>query len=702
MSLIIDLRCLQDANYYERGIGNHARNIIRHAPGRFVGLIDPALPPLPPEMAALVPEVSPHAYIPGASVLLNPSPMSPDQNFLARLLTNPAVLKAACVHDFIPYDDQPHYLTHPINRLDYFSAMAWLKHYDVFLPNSVPTETRLRELYGNVRGAVTGVALPPWVLGVKPVAPRHILMIGGDDWRKNPEVLAAAHGGSQALRRIPLIITGHVSPALAARLQALTEVELPGRLSNEQMRDLYAGALAVVTPSRAEGFSLPVLEACAAGVPSIASDIPAHRALLPRGPFFGPEDARELARVLEDTLARRGEIIAAQAGLWREFSEANVAAKVFAALAPKPAVARGAKPRIAMLTPMPPEKSGIADYSAATVAALRLHARVDVFSGNAISALAYAGSQFDAVLSVIGNSPLHAEIYDLSLRWGSAVLCHDARLLGLATGRGLAHAARMAGAELGRSVSDAEILAWAEDETKREASFLGEMARAARPLIFHSQQPVALVRARFSVAARYLPFALQRQFGALDRQGARAALGISQDETLIVSFGFITRGKGIPAALKAFAKLRARMDCRLVFAGEATEYAANFLALAEELGIAPFVRLGTGFLTEAAYRAWMAAADAALQLREGPPGNISGTLQDAISAGLPAVASHDLAANLAAPAYVKRVGSNPDEIAAALAEILRTRPDTAAARAAYCTAHGMDRYATALLAMLLT
>jgi glycosyltransferase involved in cell wall biosynthesis len=350
-----------------------------------------------------------------------------------------------------------------------------------------------------------------------------------------------------------------------------------------------------------------------------------------------------------------------------------------------------------MVSPMPPEKTGIADYTTATLAALRPLARVDALPA---SALAYADRKFDAVLSVIGNAPLHQQAYDHTKRWGSAVLCHDARLLGLATGQGLAHAAQLASAELGRAVSEAEILAWAADETKREASFLGEMAQAARPLIFHSPQPVALVQQRFGVTAQYLPFALQRQFGTPQKQAARAALGISATEKLIVSFGFITRGKGIPAALAALAKLRGPV--RLVFAGEATAHTPALQTLAAGLGVADKVHFGPDFLSEADYRAWMAAADAGLQLREGPPGNISGTLQDIISAGLPAVANADLANNLAAPAYVRRVADalNPDEIAAALETTLTTPADTTAERATYCAAHSMARYAAHLLQIL--
>ncbi|MBB5372440.1 glycosyltransferase [Acidocella aromatica] len=698
MSLVVDLRCLQDVNYRKRGIGQHALSLLRQAPGPVTGIIDPAMPPLPGDMSALVAELSPHAYISGAKLFLNPCPFGPNQAALARLLTAPGVTKAACVYDFIPFDDQATYLADDAARLDYFTALAWLKRYDVLLPISAPTEARQRELFGMRPSVVTGVALPGWIYDIAPQKPRHILTISGNDPRKNPEQLAAAHAASPVLRRLPLVITGWLAPERAARLRSISGVELPGAVSDEAMRSLYAQAYAVVTPSRAEGFSLPVMEACAAGVPSIASDIPAHRALLPIEFLFPLDDPAALAHRLEDVLARREAVVQAQSGLWREFSEEQVAAKVFAALLPKPALARGAKPRIAMLTPMSPEKTGIAAYSAACAAELGKLARLDVFAGNAVSTLPYANGKYDAVLSVIGNSPLHERIYDNSLRWGSAALCHDARLMGLLHPR----AAALASAELGRVVTEREIAAWAADESQRAACFLGELA-AARPLIFHERHSVALVRERFGVAARYLRFAMQRQFPPMDKQAARAALGIPMAQKLVVSFGFVTRGKGIPAALAALALLKGRVDIKLVFAGEDASQTENFRALARELGIADAVQFGTGFLPEALYRLWLAAADAGLQLREGLPGNISAALQDCIGAGLPSVASADLAENLSAPAYIKRVSDKPDprEIASALEDVLTAPPETEEARLAYCAAHSMAVYAAELLELLL-
>ncbi|MDE1895733.1 MAG: glycosyltransferase [Rhodospirillales bacterium] len=696
MTLVIDLRCLQDRQYYERGIGNHARSLLRHAPPGWVGIFDPALPDLPEEVTRLAAWLSPHAYVPGARVFLNPSPFSPDQNFCARLLTDARVMKAACVYDFIPYDEPARYLRENMARLEYYSALAWLRRYDLFLPISVPTDARLRELFGAVESVVTGVGLPPFLDALPQAPKRHILMVGGDDARKNPEVVLRAHAGSAVLREVPLVITGAYGVEMAAAMRSITDVDLPGRVNNKEMAALYAGALAVVTPSRAEGFSMPVVEGCKAGVPSLASDIPPHRALLPEQFLFGVDDDAGLVRLLEDALAKRDEMVAAQTGLAAPFSENSVSAKVFSILSPKQVVTK--RPKLAMLTPLPPARSGVADHSAAVLVELRKLAEVDVFAAAPYSSLAVQNGKYDAVLCVIGNAPLHGEIYELCLRYGAAALCHDARLLGLSTGAGLTAAAKMASAELGRDVSEAEVEVWATDETKREASFLGPLTRAARPLIFHAPQPVALCRERFGVEARCLPFPMMRQHAPItpaERKAARTKLGVGPTEKLIVSFGFLVPGKGIAEALEAFALLKAKMpEAKLVFAGEAQME----IDLTGNDGV-----IITGFLSDADYRAWLAAADAGLQLRLGQPGGVSAALQDCIGTGLPCVASRDLAVNINAPDYVKRVADKPDleEISLALEKTLLEARDTETARADYVAAHAMAAYAERLLEIVL-
>jgi glycosyltransferase involved in cell wall biosynthesis len=55
------------------------------------------------------------------------------------------------------------------------------------------------------------------------------------------------------------------------------QVILAHGLSSPALRGLIAHAKALLMPSFAEGFGLPIIEALAVGTPVIASDLPAHR-----------------------------------------------------------------------------------------------------------------------------------------------------------------------------------------------------------------------------------------------------------------------------------------------------------------------------------------------------------------------------------------------------------------------------------------
>ncbi|OYV36048.1 MAG: hypothetical protein B7Z81_07815, partial [Acidocella sp. 20-61-6] len=143
----------------------------------------------------------------------------------------------------------------------------------------------------------------------------------------------------------------------------------------------------------------------------------------------------------------------------------------------------------------------------------------------------------------------------------------------------------------------------------------------------------------------------------------------------------------------------------LIDASEPHRMGALFAAFeAMMLTLLPIYSLRQGFTQEVALVmvSVVVIGDAALQLREGQPGNISGALQDCIAAGLPCVANQDLADNIFAPGYVVRVADTLDatEIALALSQVLETPQKTEAARRDYCDTYSMQHFARALLEII--
>lgn len=320
--------------------------------------------------------------------------------------------------------------------------------------------------------------------------------------------------------------------------------------------------------------------------------------------------------------------------------------------------------RLAYYSPLPPMRSGIADYSAELLPHLAAHCEIElvvdegfrpaaelagrfaVHGHRALPALLAQG-RFDAVLYQLGNNrDYHAAMFHTLLRHPGVVVLHEfvlhhlmrdltlfagdpesyVREMRYAYGRGGEAAAR-------RCVATGVPLdPWSYPLFER-------VVDASRGLIVHNRftrdrvlagRPLA----RVGVVPHHLSLG---GLSDLPPAAARAELGLAPGAFVISTFGFLTAAKRPGVLLRAFARLRRDVpQARLSIVGEVSPHFDFDAVLTPELREGVTV---TGRLDLGRFLLHMQACDVAVNLRHPTSGETSGTVIRLLGLGKPLIVS---------------------------------------------------------------
>lgn len=335
-------------------------------------------------------------------------------------------------------------------------------------------------------------------------------------------------------------------------------------------------------------------------------------------------------------------------------------------LAPSIGNASGTKPRLAFVSPLPPERSGIADYSAELLPELARYYTVDVVVAQKDVSDSWIKANcpirdltwferhahgYDRIVYQFGNSLFHDHMLRLLDRYPGIVVLHDYYLGGL-----IAHLELYGGIHglWANALYHSHGYHALRDrfDPAKELDIVTtcpvnlSLLQRAQGVIVHSNYSRQLAESHYGKTfARdwaIVPFP-RRQPEAVDREAARKALGFSENDFVFCSFGILGETKLNQHLLDAWltTPMAGEGNCHLVFVGQDSQNNAYCEQLRQSINASPAkgrIRI-TGFVSPDVYRQYLQAADIAVQLRALTRGETSAAVFDCLAYGVPTVAN---------------------------------------------------------------
>lgn len=294
--------------------------------------------------------------------------------------------------------------------------------------------------------------------------------------------------------------------------------------------------------------------------------------------------------------------------------------------------------RVAMLTPLPPTRTGVAHYASMILPALASRMEIEAFDRGA----GFSRQRFDAVIYQLGNNPHHEFAYREAMEHPGIAVLHDVVLHHLIVEMTLARGDEEGYIEALRREHGEAGAAWARGRANGLHSEMGnflfpasiEVARRSRAVIVHNEYAAERLRS-FGVETpvHVVGHPYVADASPIHRYQVRGLLGFHDDDRVIGLFGFLTTAKRGEVVIEAFRRARARRrNLRLLIVGEAAPNIDVESLRGEGLTM-------TGYVSDENFGAYYRAADLLVNLRYPSAGETSGTLIRAFDAGKPVAVS---------------------------------------------------------------
>jgi glycosyltransferase involved in cell wall biosynthesis len=545
----------------------------------------------------------------------------------------PGAIRSATLYDLIPLLFPDQYLT-PALRQDFHARLGLFHQFDlIFAISASARDDAIRHLriapdrIVNIRAAAARVFRQlsldadkrALTLSRHGLNRRFILNSGGNDRRKNLDALLQAYAAlPSALRAefqlaIVCALTAEDRRRMGLRTAELglaNDVVLTGYIDDEELNLLYNACDLFAFPSLYEGFGLPVLEAMTCGACVVASNTSSMPEIVGRPEvLFDPLDVAALTRLMLELLtspARRLGLGESNATRAAAFSWDAVAQTMLSALedaharrvSTSCAVDRSPRPRIAVFAPLQSSHVPATVYVTAMLPHWSKHFDIEIVAGGdtprlgdvqgrfrlvEVSELREHRDRYETVLYVLGNSELHAEMYELLGEIPGIALMLDGSLGRLvdwleASGRrpGILLRELMSGntTEAMRDLDAAEQGDLSVDTLVARHPLARRVPLHASGIIFQTHSARSTLLRAYpdlaGVASCVVPPASMHRYNGATRGEARAALGLAAHEVLIASFGPLDETARVHVLLGALARspIANRANVRVALVGE--------------------------------------------------------------------------------------------------------------------------------------
>jgi glycosyltransferase involved in cell wall biosynthesis len=321
------------------------------------------------------------------------------------------------------------------------------------------------------------------------------------------------------------------------------------------------------------------------------------------------------------------------------------------------------KPLLACVTPLPPERTGIAEYCAELLPQLERYYRLEVVCDQktvtspwmrehctlrSVAWFREHGHRYERVLYHIGNSRYHHYMFSLLQDVPGVVVLHDFFLGDVQRFREASGSAPFAFSQaLLKSHGYQPVL---QQGMQTSPAMLVQnfpcnfgSIEWSTGIVVHSRHALELGRHWYpnfaAVPWQVIPH-VRVPTDCVDREKARQAIEVGPEDFVVCSFGVLGTNKLNHMLVQAWqcSRLASRSQCLLIFVGEnpVPEYCRKMARLIAESPCGGRIRI-TGWVEYPLFQTYLAAADLAVQLRAHSRGETSGTVLDCMNHSVPVI-----------------------------------------------------------------